>query len=333
MTGIEQIRSRYQRFAEQECRGYSDLYCTLALAVADDEKLLEFIGEMPDTQPNLFLTSIRYLTGPAGMPRTGAELREVVESQRSSIAHLMRSRRTQTNEVGRCTAILPALPRDRLAIVEVGASAGLCLLLDRFFYDYGDRRIGDAAASIHLSCRANEACPIPSKAPEIVWRGGLDLHPVDVMNADDVKWLSSCVWPEHEERRERLAAAIALAQTDSPHVRRGNLVTDLPTLLAEIPRNLQIVVFHSAVLAYVSEEDRVAFAESLAEASKARPIVWISNEGRSVVPEITARAPLEECASPEPFLLGRTTFTDGDRDDELLALSHPHGAWLQWLSD
>lgn len=333
MTDLEQVRTRYQRFADQECRGYSDHYFTLAMAVADDEELLEFIAEMPDTQPNLFLASIQFLAGPAGMPRTGTELRNVVEVQREKITHLMRSRRTQTNEVGRCAAILPALPRGPLALLEVGASAGLCLLLDKFHYDYGNLQVGDAASTVRLRCRTNEACPVPDMMPKVVWRGGLDLSPVNVMNAEDAKWLSSCVWPEHADRRERLAAAIALAQTATPLVRRGNLVSDLPLLLADVPRDLQLVVFHSAVLAYVSVEDRTPFAESLAEASRTRRIVWISNEGRTVIPEIATRAPLAAQTQPAPFLLGRTTLIDGERDDELLAFSHAHGAWLEWLSD
>ena len=90
----------------------------------------------------------------------------------------------------------------------------------------------------------------------------------------------------------------------------------------------QLVIFHSAVLTYVTPDRRQAFADLLADVSKRREVVWLSNEAPNVVPEITALAP----ASGDPrFLLGRTRFTNGRRRDELLALAHPHGAELSWL--
>jgi hypothetical protein len=89
------------------------------------------------------------------------------------------------------------------------------------------------------------------------------------------------------------------------------------------------VVFHSAVLAYVNQEDRRTFASVLAEESRQRDITWISNESPTVVPEITALAPP---VKPPRFLLGRTRFTSGHRQDELLALAHAHGADLEWLA-
>ena len=164
--------------------------------------------------------------------------------------------------------------------------------------------------------------------PQIVWRAGLDLAPVDLASEDDVRWLLACVWADHPQRRERLAAAIELAQTKRPSVRRGDLVSDLPGLLAEAPADAVLVVFHSATLVYVSDEDRQTFAKILAEASMDRDIVWISNEAPTVVAEITALAPP---VRPPNFLLGRTRFHQGQRHDELLAIAHAHGAELEWL--
>ncbi|MGE3409188.1 MAG: DUF2332 domain-containing protein [Pirellulales bacterium] len=329
MTGNDHVKTQYKRFAENECKGYSDLYFRLANDVARDNELVEFISQRPVTQPNLFFASIQFLTGPERMPVSAAELSVVVRDRNAEIAALMQSRRTQTNEVGRCAAILPALPSSRLALLEVGASAGLCLLLDEFFYDYGSQHVGDPSSPVKLRCAANSPVPRLVAMPEVVWRGGLDLSPVDLYSDDDVRWLLSCVWADHAERRQRLAAAIEMAQARGVSVRRGDLVSDLPALLAEVPHDAKLVVFHSAVLAYVSVEQRVAFANTLAAASRHRKIVWISNESPTVVPEITALAlPL----APRRFLLGRTTFTRGQRRDEMLAIAHPHGASLEWLS-
>jgi len=212
--------------------------------------------------------------------------------------------------------------------LEVGASAGLCLLLDEFFYDYGDRQLGTPTSPVRLRCQVQGAPPLPEAIPQIVWRAGLDLAPVNLHDESDARWMSSCVFADHAERRRRLLAAMELGRARGVAVHQGNLVSDLKPLLDAVPRDAQLVVFHSAVLNYVNAEERAIFARVLADASRVRGIVWISNEGRKVVPEITALAPT---ASPRPFLLGRTTFHHGERRDEFLALAHPHGAEFEWL--
>jgi len=135
------------------------------------------------------------------------------------------------------------------------------------------------------------------------------------------------VWPEHPERRRRLEGAIAVARADPPVVRAGDLVDDLPALLAEAPGDAQLVVFHSAVLSYVSRERRQAFADALAESSKQRDIIWLANEAVGVVPDLPAVAP----SGALRFLVARTRFARGQRRSELLALAHPHGAEMAWL--
>ena len=122
---------------------------------------------------------------------------------------LLRHRRTQTNEVGRCAILLPVLARLQgpLALVEVGASAGLCLLLDRYRYRYGDRSVGDASAPVLLDCEVSGPVPVPKRVPEVAWRRGIDVARIDVTDDDDVRWLEACVWPDQTERIARLLAA------------------------------------------------------------------------------------------------------------------------------
>jgi len=180
------IKRRYRQFADMECKGYSDVYYGLALAVSEDDEVVGFIAGMPVVQPNLFLASVQLLTGPDGMPRTGSELRAFLKRRGGEVGDVMRSRRTQTNEVGRCAVLLPALPSGPLALVEVGASAGLCLLLDRYYYDYGSTRIGTASSPVRLRCTAVGPVPLPAATPQIVWRRGLDVSPIDVHDDDAV---------------------------------------------------------------------------------------------------------------------------------------------------
>ena len=328
MNVPEVIKRTYRRFADVECRGYSEAYFRLALAVAGDDDVIAFLAGLPVIQPNLFFAAIQLLTGPQAMPGTAPELRAFLKDHGDEVGRIMRARRTQTNEVGRCATLLPSLPGGPLALVEVGASAGLCLLLDHFHYELGTTRLGVPSSPVRVRCALEGPVPVPAKRPAIAWRRGLDLQPVDVRDAEATRWLLACVWPDHPERRRQLECALALARAMPPTVTAGDLVDDLPRLLAEAPVDAQLVVFHSAVLGYVSPERRRAFAGVLAEVSRQRSVVWISNEAPGIVPELAGLAPPHRARH---FLLGRTRFADGQRRDELLALAHPHGAELTWL--
>jgi hypothetical protein len=321
------IKQRYRQFAENECKGYFDLYYRLALSVSEDDEVAGFIADMHESQPNLFLASIQLLTGAADMPATGSALRTFVSRRGDEVRAVMRARRTQTNEVGRCAVLLPALPPGPLALVEVGASAGLCLLFERYHYEFGSTRLGAVDSPVRLQCAATGPVPLPPAVPRIVWRRGLDVRPIDVHDDDAVRWLLACVWPEHRERRRRLEGAIDAARADPPVVDAGDLVDDLPAVLAKAPDDVQLVVFHSAVLSYVSRERRQAFTGVLADVSRRRDIIWLANEAAGVVAELAAPKP----SGSLRFLVGRTHFTHGQRRSELLALAHPHGAELVWL--
>ena len=202
MNAIERVKATYRRFADDECRGYSDHYFNLSHEIANDDLIASFISNMPVIQPNLFLAAIQYLTGPEAMPRSSVEVRALLRAHREAVTHLMQTRRTQTNEPGRCATILPALPRTPLALIEVGASAGLCLLLDKYAYEYGDLRLGPTTSPVRVHCEVTGSPPLVDPMPEIVWRAGLDIHPLSVHEEDDVQWLSSLVWPEHRDRRK-----------------------------------------------------------------------------------------------------------------------------------
>jgi hypothetical protein len=328
---LDGIRRRYRRFGEVEAGSYSPLYRELSHAVANDDDLVGFIDSMPDGQPNLLLASIQYLTGAKAMPRTARELGDFVAARRHEVAALMRTRRTQTNEIGRCTAILPALPPGPLALLEVGASGGLCLLLDRFQYDYGTTCVGAPDSSVTLRCAGlgSIPVPVPASVPNVVWRRGLDLSPLDLARSEEADWLVACVWADHDERRERLRAAIAMARSHPVRVDRGDLATDLEGVLDEAPPSATLVVFHSAVLNYLSPDRRAAFSVSLADYSRRRDIVWISNEGPGVIPKLDRMAP----DRPDlKFRLGRTVFSQGRGEAQLLALAHYHGWDLEWLA-
>src|SRR5438270_8694731 len=194
---LERIALRYRRFAVDEARGQSAPYERLALGVAASEELLTFLAGLPSDkrQPNLFLAAVRHL---CGVPEGEARLVELVRREQGRIRALMLARTTQTNEPGRCSVLLPVLARlpPSLALVEVGASAGLCLIPDRYGYDYGGQRIEPPAlrgvAAPVFPCATSGAVPIPTRLPEIAWRAGLDLNPIDLRSAEEEIGRASC---------------------------------------------------------------------------------------------------------------------------------------------
>lgn len=132
---MQELAETYRRFAERECKDYSPAYYHLSVEVAEDPEVLGFVAQQPVTQPNLLFASVQYLSGPERMPLSSAALRVFLKREGDTVAALIRIRRTQTNEVGPCAALLPAMSGGPIALVEVGASAGLCLLLDKYHYD------------------------------------------------------------------------------------------------------------------------------------------------------------------------------------------------------
>ena len=318
---LARLARRYRAFAADEAHGVSPHYECLTQEIADSGTILRFLIDLPAPrrQPNLLLGAATLI---AGQPPDIASLTDMVASRADELRGLMLRRTTQTNEPARCAVLLPllaALPQP-LALIEVGASAGLCLLPDRYGYDWGEKRIapGDPAAPV-FRCAVTGPAPLPSALPHVVWRAGLDLNPLDVASDPDVAWLEALIWPEQEERRRNLRAAVAVARRDPPRVVRGDLLHDLLPLMAEAPADATLVVFHTAVLAYVlPPEVRQRFVATV-RGSRA---VWISNETPRVFPDIAARA-----SQPAPhwrFLLAV--------DGEPKAWTGPHGQSLEWFS-
>jgi len=311
------IANTYRAFARLEARGRSPQYEALALAVAEDQMVREFLRSLPSgkRQPNLVFAAARYLLGAA--PDIGS-LRMLIVDRQHELAAVVQARRTQTNEPARCATLLPALASlpQPLALLEVGASAGLTLLADRFRYDYAGHRItGTDPAAPVLACQPRGSVPLPEQVPVVAWRAGLDINPLDVTNDDDVRWLQCLLWPGEGRRAECLAAAIAVARRDPPPVHRGDLISGLPALAAQAPAAATLVIYHSAVLAYVDPPRRRQFADTV----RGLDAVWLSNEGTGVLPHIAM--PPHDRGS---FVLVRDGTTP-------VAFTDPHGTWLHGL--
>ncbi len=321
---LTSIAARYRRFAAVEARGRSPSYEALANAAADNDVVLQFLSTLPEErrQPNLFLAAVRWVLG--NLPKA-AELDQTVVEHGEAIRQTILTRRTQTNEPARCAVLMPVLAglAPPLALLEVGASAGLCLLPDHYSYDYGRQQV--PPAGVHagdaplFKCSANDDTPLPEGPLSITWRRGLDLNPLNMSQEDDRHWLETLVWPEQTERLDRLTAAMAIARRARPTVTHGNLLQDLERIAAEAPKNATLVIFHTAVLSYVAtQSERQAFAKTV----RALDAHWISNEAPTVFPEHATGA--LSAPQPDAFLLAL--------DGKPLAWTGPHGQSIHWFS-
>lgn len=312
----ESVADAYRAFARREARGRSAAYEALGEAVAQDAAIIGFIAALPPgkRQPQLVFAAARYLlTSPPGI----FALRDLVSQSPAELTEVILTRRTQTNEPGRCAVLLPALAQlpQPLALIEAGASAGLTLLFDRYSYDYaGHTLTGSDPDAPTLRCRPSGPVPLPRRIPRIAWRAGLDLNPLDVTSDDDARWLSSLVWPGEGDRARRLAAALAAARRDPPRVHRGDLVTGLPALAARAPADATLVVYHSSVLYQVTAGEREQFAATV----RGLGASWLAAEAPGILPGTAAPA-----VDDQMYAISR--------DGKPIAHGDSHGAWLHWL--
>lgn len=228
----------------------------------------------------------------------------------------------QTNEVGRSAVLMGGLlaVAERFAqpleLLELGASAGLNLNLDRYAYSLGGLDTGYAASAVRLQ-PGWKGPPPPVAQVEVAARRGVDLNPVDPRR--DAERLLAYVWPDQRERLARLEAALAIAVEAPPPVARGDAAKWLDARLAEktLP-GITRVVLHSVAYQYFPDEAQARIVAAMegagARATEAQPLAWLRFE---LVP------------GDGKYSLRLRTWPDGE--DRLLAWVHPHGTEISWL--
>jgi hypothetical protein len=308
----------YAEFAAREAAGESPAYEDLCVAVSRDARLLGLLDTLPAAkrQPNLLLAVGRYLGAPVTDPPAFLEF---AAANWDRVRREILGRATQTNEPARCALLLPvlaALPQP-LALLEVGASAGLNLFPDRYTYRYGETTVGGGAPGPVFDCVLT-GIGAPQRVPDVVWRAGLDLNPLDVADPEDVAWLDALIWPEQDERRARQRAAARVAAAAPPLMVRGDLVDDLPALAARAPAGATLVVVHTMVLYQVAPERRTAFTDVVRSVGAHR--IGVENPTVFDYPDLP---------KPPNERLHHVLTLDG----RPLAWARPHGQALTWFAD
>lgn len=299
------LAARFNGFADLECapRGSgmsvdSPTYARLARHVATREPLLALARKCRLGQPipNLLFAAVKRLaaeqpdetlatlyadaaqgTAPAaGLPDA---FEEFCHGHARRIIDLVRTRNVQTNEVGRCSHLMPAFGiiakatgRD-LALIDIGAGAGLNLLWDRFDYRYSDgSAFGSGRSRVRIECESRGEMPrIPARFPAVSFAAGVDLDPIDLHDDEQYRWLEALIWPDHADRAALLANARQVWLKQPPRVEAGDALELLPVLVAESPADSALCVFHCHALNQFPVEAREAFAGLLGSAAQSRP--------------------------------------------------------------
>nr|WP_233563234.1 DUF2332 domain-containing protein [Haloarcula sp. Atlit-7R] len=321
----------------------SPLSSHLCREAAQDSDILDIAAAVPEGRqaPHLLLAAVQYLldrhpdhrlaeyypsiTQTAHDPddRCFPAFCEFCLDHADDIRPLLRTRRTQTNAVRHSAVLYPAITQvaratdGPLALVELGPSAGLNMLFDRYRYDYDGLVVGnsDSPITIESSVRRGDP-PLPETPPAIRSRVGLDRNPLDVTDEADRDWLRALVWPEHEARRAVLDGALTVAHEEPPRLVEGDMLDDLPAVFDEIPSDVPVCVVTTLVLYQVPAELNEALTTVLEAQMVERPLHWLT--GR------------RDLSGGESVALDWKRQTDDGIETTHLVDYEPHGAWLSW---
>jgi hypothetical protein len=334
-------------FAEDARRTGSALYARLAQGTGGDDELRALAAHAKPGQPhaNLLFAAVHFLLLRGAQHRLRGfypdlnngrtedgdpflAFRDFVLAHRARLEPLIATRVTNTNEVGRSALLHPgfrvlaAEAGAPLNLIEIGPSAGLNLIWDRYGVTYN--RDGTAAASIAPDAPLVIRCelrgpkvPPAGATPRVGKRLGLELNPVDLTDPDDRDWLRALMWPDQIPRLERLDRAIALFREHKPEIRAGDALALLADALRDMPESETVCVYHTIALYQFSRRMKETLDDILTVAGLRRPVYRLSFEAES----FEGRCPIT-----------LIRYHDGTRTERELGHAHPHGSWLEWLA-
>lgn len=317
------VRERYARFAAVEAPGRSAVYAEWAAGVAVDTAVQAVLARIPEThrQPPLVFAVTRLLGAPLA---PFDEWRAFVIDRADDVVSECAARTLQTNEPLRLAALLPVLSQIEgpLALLEVGASAGLCLYPDRYSYRFRDadgtlRAVldpHDGVSDVVLESRVDGPLP-PLSMPQVVWRTGIDLAPRDARDPDDRRWLRGLVWPGESGREQRIEAALDVAAADPAMLVAGDALDHLDAVAAAAPSDATLVVTTPGVLVHIPRGSRQALVDRI----RSLDARWVTIDPPGL---LDIWEPMVDAASWPGFVVAL--------DGRVRAAADPLGAWWEW---
>ncbi len=332
--------------------GHSEVYETIVGELINDEALLGLAAEAGGREylHYLFMAAVHYLllegvSHPVAAyygtvvekPRPASEVypyfRDFCFREKNSILALIANRQVQINEVRRCIPLVLSLSQVTdgdeapLALVDIGAAAGLNLLVDRFCYDFGSAGfLGHPDAALRLACECRGALlpPVPDRIPRIAWRLGIDCQPIDVTDSHQTNWLIALCAPDDSGRLTVLQKAVEVARRYPPEIVVGTASEALPETISRVPVNLTLFLVHSFTTHHFSSQERIRYDEILTGLGRTRNFHEVSLEWE----RLANGAP--DFSKPVPLKL--RSFRRRCRTETVLGTVDSRGAceWIEW---
>ena len=340
MLNKERLSTIFTSFAENECKGSSELYEYLALKIAKDNELLDLCTYARQGQPvpNLLFGAAHFLL----LKGNEHKLKEFYPSLISNpkppigsfeyfkdfcllninkIIQILQTKLVQTNEVRRCGYLYPIFSfiyektKKPLALIEIGTSAGLQLLWDKYSYTINKNDLVgnlDSTLQISTECIGDELPFLKPTSPPVSTRIGIDLNLVDLTNEKELLWLKALIWPEHKERLTLFEQA-ANYVVDAPiQFVEGDGVTLLKTFVDKIAMDQSICIYHTHVANQMPIETRKSLLNMIESIGKNRDVFHIYN-------------------NIQDKYLHLDYYINGLEHTQTIAETDGHGRWFKWL--
>ncbi|MGI9586115.1 MAG: DUF2332 domain-containing protein [Acidimicrobiia bacterium] len=297
------------------------LSSALALRLMGGLHRLVLMGLAPDLA--------RHYPSAGGVPDLPTLADDFLETVATHVGYLSDSLSVapQTNEIGRCAALLPLLftalegRKYDIRLLEIGSAAGLNLFLDRYSYDFGSWTWGEASSGVVIATDWDGAPPKSPPGLAVTSRRGCDVSPMDISDEQGILRLLSFIWPDQVVRFTRTQRAAEIVSEDPPVVDPEPAGSWLAARLAEpVPDGTMTVVQHSVMWQYLAEAEKLGIAEAISEAGE-----------RS-----TPQTPLAHTSFEWPangftdagHIASVATWPGGSQ--RTVGRGQAHGSWIEW---
>ncbi|MFJ7738687.1 DUF2332 domain-containing protein [Lysinibacillus sp. NPDC097287] len=336
----ETLSTTFTNFAENECKGSSVLYEHFALEISKDNELLDLCTNARKGQPvpNLLFGAVHFLLlkgsehilkefypSLVSNPKPPSESYEYFKDfcllNIKEIIQILQTKLVQTNEVRRCAYLYPVFSfiyektKKPLALIEIGTSAGLQLLWDKYSYTINNKDlVGNLDSTLQIStvCIGDELPFLKPTSPPVSTRIGIDLNIVDLTNEEELLWLKALIWPEHKERLILLEQAANYVIDASIQFVEGDGVALLNTFVDKIAMDQTICIYHTHVANQMPIETRKSLLDIIESIGKNKDVFHIYN-------------------NIQDKYLHLDYYINGLEHTQTIAETDGHGRWFKWL--
>ncbi|WHZ05692.1 DUF2332 domain-containing protein [Neobacillus sp. YX16] len=340
MIDNEVLSQTFLIFAEKECKGSSLLYEFLSIKISKDYELLAIYSNAGEGQPipNLLFGAVHYLllkgkdhplkefypsivSNPKSYKDSFGFFKDFCFKYRNDIESILKTRLVQTNEVRRCAYLYPVFctiyekVKKPLALIEIGTSAGLQLLWDKYSYSYEQNDIyGNIDSKLNITAEIKgENTPIlHSTPPPVSTRIGIDLNTIDLNDKDDKLWLKSLIWTEHKERLFMFEEAASYIKEVPVSLFDGDGISLLSKFVENIPEDSVICIFHTHVANQIPLEMKKQLLQIVEAIGRNRDVFHIYN-------------------NIQDRYLHLDYYLDGIESKSTIAETDGHGRWFEWF--